>query len=38
VLEGPRDPHRLPIQLIQPASGRMSWLVDAAAAGMVEGD
>jgi 6-phosphogluconolactonase len=38
VLEGPRDPQRLPIQLIEPASGRMTWLVDAAAAGMAEGD
>ena len=38
VLEGPRDPQRLPIQLIQPASGRMTWLIDAAAAGMAEGD
>jgi 6-phosphogluconolactonase len=34
VLEGPRDPDRLPIQLIDPASGRMTWLLDAAAAGM----
>jgi len=36
VLEGPRDPDRLPIQLIQPASGRLTWLLDAAAAGMQE--
>ena len=36
VLEGPPDPQRLPIQLIQPASGRLFWLVDAAAAGMAE--
>jgi len=34
VLEGPRDPERLPIQLIQPASGKMTWLLDAAAADM----
>jgi 6-phosphogluconolactonase len=34
VLEGPRDPERLPIQLIQPAHGKMTWLVDSAAAGM----
>jgi 6-phosphogluconolactonase len=34
VLEGPRDPQRLPAQLIAPASGRLSWLIDAAAAGM----
>jgi 6-phosphogluconolactonase len=36
VLEGPRDPQRLPIQLINPAPGRIVWLVDAAAAGMHE--
>jgi 6-phosphogluconolactonase len=36
VLEGPRDPQRLPVQLISPASGRLTWLVDAAAAGMNE--
>jgi 6-phosphogluconolactonase len=36
VLEGPRDPRRLPIQLIQPTEGRIAWLVDAAAAGMHE--
>lgn len=34
VLEGDPDPDRLPIQLIQPASGRLTWIVDAAAAGM----
>jgi 6-phosphogluconolactonase len=34
VLEGPRDADRLPVQLIQPASGKLTWLVDAAAAGM----
>jgi 6-phosphogluconolactonase len=34
VLEGPRDPHRLPVQLIAPASGQLTWLLDAAAAGM----
>jgi 6-phosphogluconolactonase len=34
VLEGPRDPQRLPIQLIQPTQGRLVWLVDAPAAGM----
>jgi 6-phosphogluconolactonase len=34
VLEGPADPLRLPIQLIQPTSGKSSWLLDAAAAGM----
>jgi 6-phosphogluconolactonase len=34
VLEGPRDPQRLPIQLINPTQGHLAWLVDAAAAGM----
>jgi 6-phosphogluconolactonase len=34
VLEGPRDPHRLPIQLIAPQSGQLTWLIDAASAGM----
>jgi len=33
VLEGPRDPKRLPIQGIQPA-GKLSWLLDAPAASM----
>jgi len=34
ILEGPRVPEQLPIQLISPASGRLSWIMDAAAAGM----
>lgn len=34
VLEGPRDPERLPIQLIQPTDGTMTWLLDSGAAGM----
>jgi 6-phosphogluconolactonase len=34
VLEGPRDPDQLPIQLIAPESGRLTWLIDVAAAGM----
>jgi 6-phosphogluconolactonase len=34
VLEGPRDPERLPVQLIQPTSGKLTWLIDTAAAGM----
>jgi 6-phosphogluconolactonase len=34
VLEGPREPRRLPVQLIQPAPGQLTWLVDVAAAGM----
>lgn len=33
VLEGPRDPQRLPIQMIDPA-GELTWLMDTAAAGM----
>lgn len=36
VLEGPRDPDRLPIQLIQPDPGTITWLMDVAAAGMGE--
>jgi 6-phosphogluconolactonase len=32
VLHGPRDPDRLPIQLIQPSPGRLEWLLDTAAA------
>ena len=28
VLHGPRDPHRLPIQMIQPVNGEMVWIVD----------
>ena len=36
VLEGPRVPERLPIQLVEPASGKLSWLIDVAAAGMQE--
>lgn len=35
VLEGPHEPEKLPIQLIQPVSGRMTWLLDVAAAGMM---
>jgi 6-phosphogluconolactonase len=34
VLEGAPDPQRLPIQLIDPPAGVVTWLVDAAAAGM----
>lgn len=33
VLEGPQDPQRLPIQLIQP-QGQLTWLLDTAAASM----
>ncbi|HEV2292395.1 MAG TPA: 6-phosphogluconolactonase [Tepidisphaeraceae bacterium] len=38
VLEGPRDPERLPVQLIAPASGKMTWLIDATAAEMTDSD
>ena len=37
VLHGPRDPRRLPIQLIAPAPGRMIWLVDRAAGSGLKG-
>ena len=36
VLEGPREPDRLPIQLIEPTEGKVIWLLDAGAAGMFE--
>ncbi len=32
VLEGPHQPHKYPVQLIQPSSGDLRWLVDKAAA------
>ena len=32
VLEGPRDPDRLPSQLIQPDAGTLTWMMDEAAA------
>jgi 6-phosphogluconolactonase len=32
VLEGPRQPNLLPIQVLAPTSGRLTWLVDRAAA------
>ena len=34
VLEGERDPERLPIQLIDPPEGQVIWMLDAGAAGM----
>lgn len=34
VLEGERDSHRLPVQLVAPTDGRVVWLLDAAAAEM----
>jgi hypothetical protein len=38
VLFGVHEPRRLPIQMIDPApsGGELIWLMDAAAAGMVE--
>ena len=38
VLEGPYEPEQLPSQLIQPASGRLIWLVDQAAGNMLSAD
>jgi 6-phosphogluconolactonase len=38
VLEGPKEPDRLPIQLIQPTTGQLVWLLDVGAAGMHEAD
>lgn len=35
VLEGPRDPRRLPAQLIKPENGELYWLVDREAAGLL---
>ncbi|HTV74810.1 MAG TPA: 6-phosphogluconolactonase [Candidatus Acidoferrales bacterium] len=35
VLEGPYDPVNLPIQIVQPSSGRLTWLVDRAAASLL---
>jgi 6-phosphogluconolactonase len=34
VLEGERDPKRLPMQMIEPGSGRVTWMMDTGAAGM----
>jgi 6-phosphogluconolactonase len=34
VLEGPREPERLPIQMIQPETGTVTWMLDVGAAGM----
>ncbi len=38
VLEGPEEPDRLPIQLIKPVHGKISWIIDVAAAGMEHAD
>jgi 6-phosphogluconolactonase len=35
VLEGPHEPEQLPAQMIQPNKGKLLWLVDAAAGGML---
>jgi 6-phosphogluconolactonase len=37
VLEGPRDPARLPSQLIEPHTGDLAWLLDTAAAARLRG-
>jgi 6-phosphogluconolactonase len=37
VLHGPDDPQRLPAQLVQPSDGRVSWLIDPAAASALTG-
>ena len=36
VLEGPNDPHRLPIQGIHPEHGTVTWLLDEAAASKLD--
>jgi 6-phosphogluconolactonase len=36
VIQGPRDPGRLPAQLINPESGELHWLLDKAAAGALK--
>jgi 6-phosphogluconolactonase len=38
VLLGPRDPERLPVQLVAPEAGRLVWLVDRAAGSEVPAD
>jgi 6-phosphogluconolactonase len=35
VLEGPIEPEQLPAQMIQPANGKISWLIDQAAGSML---
>jgi 6-phosphogluconolactonase len=35
VLEGPYEPDQLPAQIIKPKGGKVLWLVDPAAAGML---
>jgi 6-phosphogluconolactonase len=36
-LEGPYDPSGCPIQIVHPADGRFTWLVDRLAAGRLRG-
>jgi 6-phosphogluconolactonase len=38
VLEGPHEPEQLPAQMIQPANGSLSWLIDQAAGSMLSKD
>jgi 6-phosphogluconolactonase/glucosamine-6-phosphate isomerase/deaminase len=33
---GPKDPQRLPIQVIQPTSGQLIWMLDQAAAAQLK--
>jgi len=35
VLEGPHEPEQLPAQMIEPKSGKLLWLLDATAGGML---
>jgi 6-phosphogluconolactonase len=37
-LEGPREPERLPVQLVVPEAGRLVWLLDRAAAALLPGE
>jgi len=37
VLEGPRDPRTYPSQILEPSPGRLTWLVDEAAAAKLSG-
>jgi 6-phosphogluconolactonase len=36
VLNGPREPERLPSQLIKPVNGMLEWFVDQAAAAQLQ--
>jgi 6-phosphogluconolactonase len=35
VLEGPYEPDQLPAQMIQPSNGKLLWLVDTIAGGLL---